>query len=470
MLWIALSLWPLTSTSPSPPDPPAEAVALPQYRQALQALSWWALQFSPRVCVLEGAVLLEVDTSLRLFGGEQALLAQLHTGAGAWAKEHAAVVASAEGQAPPLPLRMASASTALAALALLKTQAADSSHCAAPHLHALLDSLRLDALAAALPHHVTLQQLGCRTLGDVRRLPRGGVSRRFGADLLAAMDRAYGLKLESYPWVTLPDQFHVRLEFTGRIEVAAGLMFGVNRLLLQLKAWLTARHSGVTGLRLHWAHDLQRRSAAQAGSHTVQTAQATREVPHLARLLAEHLARLKLVAPVVAISLEALGVEALSLASASLLPEDQQTGESLHQFIERVSARLGSDKVLQGVPMADHRPHRMQRWVPATAQPPARSATPQQPGAPQASHPPWLLHPPLKLTMAGDKPLYQGPLTLLAGPERIEAGWWDERDDLTLRDYFIAQSEQAGLVWVYRERWGSTHEGGSAWYLHGLYG
>jgi protein ImuB len=48
---------------------------------------------------------------------------------------------------------------------------------------------------------------------------------------------------------------------------------------------------------------------------------------------------------------------------------------------------------------------------------------------------------------------------LLAGPERIESGWWD--GDEAGRDYFIAQLRDASLAWIYREREG--------WFLHGLF-
>jgi protein ImuB len=72
------------------------------------------------------------------------------------------------------------------------------------------------------------------------------------------------------------------------------------------------------------------------------------------------------------------------------------------------------------------------------------------------------------------RPLYQGPLTLLAGPQRIEAAWWEP--DATgaaaapaaLRDYFVARSAQAGLLWIYRER---LAQAGAqpGWFLHGLF-
>jgi protein ImuB len=72
-------------------------------------------------------------------------------------------------------------------------------------------------------------------------------------------------------------------------------------------------------------------------------------------------------------------------------------------------------------------------------------------------------------------PHYQGQLTLLAGPQRLEAGWLEGA--ATLRDYYIAHSPAAGLVWIYCERLGpKTAEPEHAlravdarWYLHGLF-
>jgi protein ImuB len=42
------------------------------------AIACWALQFTPRVALVEDAVALEVRTSQRLFGGEDALRERVH--------------------------------------------------------------------------------------------------------------------------------------------------------------------------------------------------------------------------------------------------------------------------------------------------------------------------------------------------------------------------------------------------------
>ena len=85
--------------------------------------------------------------------------------------------------------------------------------------------------------------------------------------------------------------------------------------------------------------------------------------------------------------------------------------------------------------------------------------------------PTWLLTQPLELAVKQQAPQYFGPLTLVAGPQRLETGWLE--DKVALRDYFIASSAHAGLVWIYRERLPELVKANInqtlRWYLHGLF-
>ncbi|MDQ7743295.1 Y-family DNA polymerase [Hydrogenophaga pseudoflava] len=434
MLWSALRL-------PSTDDPPSPTDA------ALQALAVWALQFTPRVAVAEEAVLLEVGASLRLFGGRAALRERLWPGA----CELGAVA-------------LAWAPNALAALALARAGVEDG--VSAP-LERALDALPMATLSVVRPHLPTLSRIGCRTLGDVRRLPRAGLARRFDAALLAALDQAYGRAPETHVWVVLPAVFDARLELPHRVDDAGALVSGARRLLLQLSAWLAARHSGVTAFTLHWAHDAMRsRGVGEGGQLTVRTAEATREAGHLARLLAEHLSHVVLAAPVGDLRLTAEGVVPLAPQSASWLPGDARSQEPLAQVLERLAARLGEDRVVRPVLCEDHRPEAMGRWQPA-AQVLPREAWPVQPAGPQ---PTLLLARPLKLLVRQHRPIYQGELQLLLGPQRVEGGWWD-RDETAgqarhaVRDYWVARSPLAGVLWVFQTRLADE----PAWFLHGVF-
>ncbi|MCB2018417.1 MAG: DNA polymerase Y family protein [Hydrogenophaga sp.] len=326
----------------------------------------------------------------------------------------------------------------------------------------------MTVLGAVRPHRLTLSHIGCRTLGDVRRLPRGGLARRFDAALLQALDQVYGHAPQTHTWVTLPERFEARLELPHRVDDANALVFGARRLLLQLAAWLAARHLGTTAFTLHWAHDAMRsRGAGEGGQLTVRTAEPTRAVDHLSRLLAEHLAHVTLAAPVGDLRLTAEEVRTLPQLSESWLPDAAAGQEPLPQVLERLSARLGEARVLRPLLCADHRPEYAARWqaVGQSVPPGARAVPP--PAWPQ---PALMLAEPLRLPVRQHRPHHQGELQLLLGPQRIEGGWWD-RDEAqgrirhAVRDYWIAHSAQAGLLWVFQTRLAEE----PAWFLHGMY-
>ena len=81
--------------------------------------------------------------------------------------------------------------------------------------------------------------------------------------------------------------------------------------------------------------------------------------------------------------------------------------------------------------------------------------------APSAPRPLWLLSEPAALSPAFE----HAPWVLRDGPERIESGWWDGGD--VRRDYFIAQTPEGGITWIYRDHRRSIGDG--EWFLHGLF-
>ena len=424
------------------------------------ALGWWALQFTPRVVLVDEAVLLEVSGSERLWGGRDRLLARL-------CKKNEAPALAIHGQG----------ATSLIALALLRLAAQGQS--APRHVP---DDLPLATLSAARPHLHTLTRLGCQRWDQLRALPRGGVARRFGAPLLEALDAAYGRQPESHDWLVLPEAFDLQCELPALVDASPALMFGAQRLLGRLRAWLQARHRGALALELVWSLDARRVNGVAVPAEeqlVIRTAEPTQDMTHLGRLMAEHLARITLPAPVHSLRLRSLETASLVTVSASLLPAERTPGDSLQQLVERLSARLGAQQVVCLSAQADHRPEQMQSRIAAqdairkvaNRVDPTRAASTNdlQEGA---LYPTWLLREPLRLAVQGERPQHGGPLRLLAGPQRLEAGWWgsDAASGAALRDYFIAQSEQAGLLWIYRERLAPAPARAEVrWFLHGIY-
>jgi protein ImuB len=345
-------------------------------------------------------------------------------------------------------------------------------------------ALPLDTLTAAREHLDVLARMGCRTWGDVAALPRGGLARRFGPALREALDVAWGQRPERHRWLLLPDVFEQKLELPALAESAPELMWSANRLLTALQIWLAARQRGVLALELQWTLDLRRFNGVDLPPHqsiTVRTAQPTQDMAHLRRLMSERLALTKLAAPASWLRLRSLETSPWAGASMSFLPEDNRKGDKLHELVERLSARLGPQQVLVPVLQADHRPEAMQGWRPALQ---ARAARALRGGAHGGEgvdprngslYPSWLLREPLPLEIRGGHPWYRGRLRRLVGPQRLEAGWWSgpegEGGHPAVRDYYIAESPEAGLIWVYRERLSAPFaaEEEPRWFLQGLY-
>ena len=449
MYWHAWRLPP----EPLPPGVPAAAQG------------WWALRFTPRVALLDEALLLEVQSTERLWGGRAALRALLR--------------AQAPGSGPEAAQDWAEGPTALQALALLRQ-----TRLGGPPPRRLPHDLPLATLTALRPHAQALQHLGCRTWGALRALPRAGVARRFGAACLAALDQAWGDAPEAAAWIELPAQFALEVELPALAESSTALLRPAERLLLALQGWLRARHQGVLALELAWRHDLRRHDGVELPpwqALVLRTAEPQQDMAHLRRLLAERLGRQRLAAPASHVALRSLQTGPMPEASHGLLPADPHAGQGVpwQELVERLSARLGPQAVQVPQLHADHRPECMQRWYPAVQPPPVAAPAPRGPYG--GLLPPWLLRPPRPLVLRGSRPCLHGqPLRLLAGPQRVEAGWWEAAPEpaqnaaqdaagsaaapgLVRRDYFVAHNAVAGWVWVFRDR------GTGGWFLHGVY-
>ena len=79
----------------------------------------------------------------------------------------------------------------------------------------------------------------------------------------------------------------------------------------------------------------------------------------------------------------------------------------------------------------------------------------------KALRPAWLLPAPMLIEKRKQGLYWRGRLTLLTGPERIRATWWETP---TARDYFVAQRHDHVRLWVFLD----LHK--KHWYVHGIFG
>jgi protein ImuB len=430
------------------------------------------LHFTPHVVIDPSpdaaTLMLDVTASLRLFGGHRALCRAVRACVrqlGAMPQVGCGTTAYGAAWLASMPLRIGRRG-AVVRPARRAVQPA--------RMARLLDALPVDMLHG-LADPGWLGGIGCRTVGEVRRLPRAGLKRRLGTTLTQRLDQAYDDVPVRFPWFVAPPAFLQRMELHGRIESAAGVLAGAHRLLLALAGWLAVRQAGVIRFVLRMEHERYRLGVDTVATPvTVALAQPSRDPVHLSKLLQERLDRLQFGAPVVGLALAVEAMDEWLPRSDTLFPEPGGGPAELGRVLDTLAARLGRENVLQPQPRADHRPECANHWqaVEATGVgggPTFRAAAPIA-TAVLPERPLWLLEQPLALPVKRHRPCHGGPLILLSRPERVEAGWWD--GGLVTRDYFIAERADGLRCWVYRERPSQQDRQGSGddrWFLHGLF-
>jgi protein ImuB len=438
---------------------------------ALQAVAHAALAYTPAVTLHDGqTVLLDVQASLRLFGGLPALWRRLLASLAPLGHcVHSAAAPTALGAAL-LARWQPDGQTAWPGASVPPAPCTPGPHAAS--LQALqdrLDSAPVGLLGPGREHAAVLQGMGLHTLSDLRRLPRSGLTRRFGAAMMVDLDRALGLQPDPRVWVTLPVVFESRLELYARAENTDQVLAAAAVLLARLVAWAQARQVRIAAFTLAMQHEDRRQEVVPASELRIELAQPALDASHLQLLLRERLARVELAAPTLELRLHCRHTVAAPAPNGELFPTRSSEAEGLSRLLERLRARLGDAQVQRLVAVADHRPECASRSVPAHG-----AMGPDSPGLPRMAasvlprhRPVWLLPEPLPLAVRGEQPLLQGrPLQLLSGPERIESGWWDSQP--VARDYFIAQTEDGSLVWVYRGRVPGV-VGDVDWHLQGRF-
>jgi protein ImuB len=427
---------------------------------ALHELACWAYQFSSRIVPFasdaHSGLLIETGASERLFGGRDALRRRV---AGAI-------------RALGYRARIAAAATPVAARLLARARACGLSPPDA------LSPAQLRTTLAPLPLHLLgwdeaqtarLHALGLRTIGEVLALPRAAFGRRFGAQALLDIDRLLGDRADPQPPFAPPERFRARIELPADLTDVPRLLEPLQRLLLLLEGFLRGQGTGATALLLRAHHSRRRDRPAAPTPVPLALAAPERDAKRLLQLFGERLARVRLREAAVELELQLERMAPWSPWQGGLLPPAPQAGahgvEALH-LAETLYARLGSEGVFQLQVVSDHRPERAYRVVALSPDPPRTQGL-----APPPAQRPLLILPvprPLPCPAAmPERPHYGGPLTWLAGPERIEAGWWDlgypGRAGVH-RDYFVARNRHGQTLWVYRELT-APH----GWFLHGFF-
>lgn len=390
-------------------------------------LAGWAYRYSSQVSLqFPHALLLEIQGSLALFGPWPRFEARLREELTALGFRH----------------RIVAAPNPVAARVLANQHDGLAIEGDAP-LRRALGQLPIQRAGLAPEIALAFARMGLRTLRQVWALPRDGLARRFPATVLHHLGALLGereMALESY---RPPDRFEQRIELGHEVESSQALVFPLKRLTADLAAFLAGRDGGVQRFDLQLEHDRDARTRVPVGLLTPE-----RDAALLFELARGRLEPVQLPAPVRAIALRADELPPFVPVHRELFDPRPQQAMPWEPLRERLRARLGEDAVHGVQVQADHRPECASLSLMDV--PAQRAAAPDGVSGPR---PGWLLAKPVPL---------RGPLPrLLAGPERIESGWWDGGD--VRRDYYLARLASGQLAWVFRPI------GGTGFMLHGWF-
>ncbi len=449
----------------------------------LERIAGWCTRYTPWTTP-DGpdGVALDITGCAHLFGGEEAMTADL----------------AARLSAAGFESRVAVADTPAAAWALARFGrvpppprfAGPSLPCAAGEGRGRgkgLPNPRLSPLPVAalrLPPATVdgLAAMGLRRIGDLHAIPRATLAARFGPELLLRLDQAYG-RLDEPLSPRLPVPPHsVRLALPEPVTTAEAIAEALRRLLTLLCAGLERSGEGARRLLLE-LHRVDRRLEDAPQRLAVGTSRPVRRPDALMRLFAQ---RLDTVEPGPGLELMVLSAtESGPLAAAQAALDGASDGRAdgradggvdgqpeLGELVDRLGNRLGERAVLRLVPRQSWLPERSVAPAPAFADPfraslwpadrprPVRLLAPPEPIEAMAPVPD---DPPVMFRWRG----VQHRIRLADGPERIEAEWW--RRDGKPRDYYRVEDEAGRRFWVFRQ--GLYRPGVKAlWFLHGFFG
>jgi protein ImuB len=284
-----------------------------------------------------------------------------------------------------------------------------------------------------------LASMGLRRLGEVIDLSRAGLARRCGEDFNESLDRLLGNIPDPLPRYRPPDRFEAKFEFDAEIRSLEGLQFPLRRLIADLCLFLAARDGGVDCIEIGFGHDERAPT-----SITLRSPAPERDATQWFGMVRLRLERLSLPAPVAAVHLLARELPPFVPIARSLFDAAATASLTWPQLVARLQARLGDGVVKTYLPAADHRPE--------AAYTSGESASSRILTGPR---PLWLLPRPMPLRDRAPK--------ILAGPERIESGWWDGRE--ANRDYYVLQTSVGQKAWAFRPA--GAQDG--PWLLHGWF-
>lgn len=324
-------------------------------------------------------------------------------------------------------------------------------------------ALRLDdrAIGAA-------RRFGIETIGELIAMPRGPLTRRFGAGLLSRLDQAHGRVEEPFDPVIPEEPPQVALRFLDPILSAEA----IEQVLADLAA-LLVKQLEQQGLGARKVSLICDRVDGKEQALVIGTAGATRDSKHLLHLLVMKIEAIEPGFGIEAMHLIANRCEPLS-AQQIVSHEQHEQNIGLPPLIDRIASRIGPSGVFRCSAVESDVPERSVRrisplskareWPPEWPRPVRLLRRPEPVDQVLAELPD---QPPVRFSWRGKT----HRVCKADGPERIHGEWWKRLGEAeAVRDYFQVEDEGGARFWLFRRGDGvDGRTGDLTWYMHGIF-
>lgn len=318
--------------------------------------------------------------------------------------------------------------------------------------------LPVDILLWPADIQLRLARFGVLTIGELLRLPRGGLARRIGYDRLAELDRAVGRHPDVRQYFAPAEIYEDPVPLDFEIETTGLLSIILEKRLQRLQVFLTRKNLAVDAIRIELRHREDVATPVMLG-----LASPTSDMQHVDQLMHEQLGRMQLPAPVIAFTIIVPRLHPAPAATCELFESTGSTEgaaqrtQAQARLLEQLRSRLGEAAITCLQTCADHRPECAHAAPTADLEPAkVRDRLPPR----LAPRPVWLLSEPRAIASTAMRTTC---MDKKVGPEKVETGWWD--GGYAVRDYYRLPSPHGALGWVYRD-----HLQSGQWRLHGLFG
>ena len=437
--------------------------------QLLNDIADWCDRFTPLVALdPPHGLYLDITGCAHLFGGEAALLKLVCD------------LLTAQGFA----VSAAIAATSICARTLTR------------HVHGkivadgeearALAPLPVAALGASEAITTGLRRAGLKTIGDVAARARYEITARFGAAFTTRLEQALGEGDGPIsPRKPLPD-YIVEKRFAEPILTDTAIAATLSKLAQMLVGAMAREGKGARQLTACFF-----RTDGVVRGIVVDTGQAVTRADVIDRLFRERLDALSdPLDPGFGFDLIRLSASRTEIVVQQQHDLDAHVhdNDALAALIDRIAARIGSQRVVVYLPQDTHIPERAELPVPAQQSLAAASQAVWQPRieAEPPLRPLRLFERPEEIQVIAQVP--DGPparfvwrrashaVVRAEGPERIAMEWWRTDGKGLTRDYFRIEDEAGLRFWVYRDglydRERDPQTGRPvqpSWFMHGLF-